>query len=64
MGAGVTTYVALIRGINLSGKKRVAMGDLEALFASLGTLWERRLKVPATTRNWRAVTKLVELANR
>ena len=26
--------------------------------------WERRLQVPATTRNWRTVTKLVELANR
>ena len=32
----MTTYVAMIRGINLGGRKRVAMGDLEALFTALG----------------------------
>jgi uncharacterized protein (DUF1697 family) len=26
------------------------------------TLWERKLKVGATTRNWNTVTKLLELA--
>jgi uncharacterized protein (DUF1697 family) len=31
-----TTWVALLRGINVGGKKRVAMSDLRALLESLG----------------------------
>ena len=30
------TYVAMIRGINVGGSKRVSMGDLRALFEALG----------------------------
>ena len=30
------TYVAMIRGINVGGSKRVSMGDLKALFEALG----------------------------
>ena len=32
----MTTYVALLRGINVSGKNKVAMAELRALVASLG----------------------------
>jgi uncharacterized protein (DUF1697 family) len=32
----VPTYVALLRGINLAGKRRVAMADLRAWLAELG----------------------------
>ena len=31
-----TTYVALLRGINVGKNKRVAMADLRALMAQLG----------------------------
>jgi uncharacterized protein (DUF1697 family) len=30
------TYAAIVRGINVGGRKRVAMKDLQALFAELG----------------------------
>jgi len=32
----VTTYIALLRGINVGGKHKVAMADLRALFADAG----------------------------
>lgn len=32
----MTTYIALLRGINLGQRKRIAMGDLRELIASLG----------------------------
>ena len=32
----MTTYVALLRGINVGGHKPVAMADLRALLAALG----------------------------
>lgn len=35
-GSGLQTYVALLRGINVGGQKRVSMADLRALFAALG----------------------------
>ena len=34
--AGMKTYVALLRGINLGSQKRVSMADLRALFEDLG----------------------------
>ena len=34
--SGMKTYVALLRGINLGSRKRVAMADLRALVESLG----------------------------
>ncbi len=33
---GLTTYVALLRGINLGARNKVSMSDLRALFESLG----------------------------
>ena len=35
MGA-TKTYVALLRGINVGGKNKIAMAELKSLFASLG----------------------------
>ncbi len=32
----MTTWVALLRGINLGSRKRISMGDLRALFETLG----------------------------
>ncbi len=32
----MTTYIALLRGINVGGKHKVAMADLKALFADAG----------------------------
>ena len=32
----MTTYVALLRAVNVGGRKSVAMADLRALFADLG----------------------------
>lgn len=57
----MTTYVALLRGINLAGKRRVAMADLRTWLAELGytdvrTLLQsgnavfRSAKQPATVR--------------
>jgi len=39
----VTTYVALLRGINMGGHKLVAMADLRALLSRLGFLEPRSL---------------------
>lgn len=36
MAARKQTYVALLRGINLGGRNRIAMADLRALVAALG----------------------------
>ncbi len=33
---GVTTYIALVRGINVGGRAKVAMDDLRRLFVDLG----------------------------
>ena len=30
------TYVALLRGINVGGKNKIAMAELKSLFSSLG----------------------------
>jgi uncharacterized protein (DUF1697 family) len=35
-GASLPTYIALLRGINLGGHKKVSMADLRTLFAGLG----------------------------
>lgn len=35
-GAGVPTHVALLRGINVGGRNKVAMADLRAVVTSLG----------------------------
>ena len=32
----MTTWVALLRGINLGSRKRISMADLRALFETLG----------------------------
>lgn len=32
----MTTYIAMLRGINVSGQNKIAMGDLRSLVASLG----------------------------
>ena len=34
--AATTTYVALLRGINVGGKNKIAMAELKSMFASLG----------------------------
>jgi len=36
MGAKVVTYVALLRGVNVVGRRVVAMADLRSLFETLG----------------------------
>jgi uncharacterized protein (DUF1697 family) len=36
MGAKVVTYLALLRGVNVVGRRVVAMADLRALFEALG----------------------------
>jgi uncharacterized protein (DUF1697 family) len=36
MGESAATYIALLRGVNLVGTRRVAMADLRALFEGLG----------------------------
>ena len=39
----MTTYIALLRGVNVGGKKKVAMGDLHEMLAGLGYLEPRTL---------------------
>jgi len=39
----MTTYIALLRGINVGGHKRVAMSDLRDLLAGLGLANPRSL---------------------
>ncbi|AWS44801.1 DUF1697 domain-containing protein [Streptosporangium sp. 'caverna'] len=62
-------YAALLRGINVNPRSRVAMSDLRALLAGLGLrrprlppLLEKRSKAPATMRNRNTVTRLPALA--
>jgi uncharacterized protein (DUF1697 family) len=46
------TYIGLLRGINVSGHKKIRMADLREEMLSMG------LDVEATTRNWRTVNIL------
>ena len=32
----MTTYISLLRGINVSGQKKIRMAELRSLYASLG----------------------------
>ena len=43
----MATHVALLRGINLAGKNKVAMADLRTLVAGLGQLIAARHAHPA-----------------
>ena len=66
------TYVSLLRGINVAGKNKIKMTDLKAGYEALGlpngygksklsnVFIEKKLRVRATTRNWKTVLKLVE----
>lgn len=64
----MTTYVALLRGINLGGRRKVAMADLRALVADLGYadvrshLQSGNVVFRADTRSAAAVEKAVEKA--
>ena len=51
----MATWIALLRGINVVGRKVVPM---KALTSDL----ERVIGVQATARNWRTVSKLLEMA--
>jgi uncharacterized protein (DUF1697 family) len=42
-GAGVARYIALIRGINVGGRQKLAMADLRAVLAGLGCTGARTL---------------------
>ena len=42
-GGAATTWIALLRGVNVGGHKQVAMGDLRALLAGLGFSQPRSL---------------------
>ena len=65
----MTSYVVLLRGINVGGHAKVAMDDLRQLFTDLGRAdvktyiyIEKRPGLAATTRGWKTVTKLHALA--
>ena len=53
----MSCYLALLRGVNVSGKNALRMEELKASLTALG------LSVPATTRNWRTVLALHALCN-
>ena len=53
-------YIAILRGINVGGRKKILMADLKGLFTN--KFFENKLKVPASTRNWKTVLKLSELS--
>lgn len=69
-------YIALLRGINVSGHKLIKMAELRTIFASMGLQQVEtyiqsgnvlanqlhKLDVPSTTRNWRTVKKLSAMA--
>ncbi len=103
-------YIALLRGINVGGKRIIKMDDLKTVLSSIGlkniityiqsgniifdypkcniqvleekmekevfiycegkyhltkisnTFFEKNLKTPATSRNWKTVTKILDLA--
>ena len=63
-----STYVALLRGINLAGRRRVAMADLRSLLSDLGYddvrthLQSGNAVFRAQTRSAAAVEKAVEAA--
>lgn len=80
------SWVALFRGINVGGHRKLPMKELAAGLEALGlrqvrtyiqsgnvvfrgdegdgrALAERCLGVAATARNWRTVTKILELAD-
>lgn len=82
----MATYVSLLRGVNVGGRRRLTMDEIASRWAGndllapgrgavylwcpdgygrtkLGnSLFERELDVVATTRNWRTVSKLVEMS--
>jgi uncharacterized protein (DUF1697 family) len=62
----VRTHVALLRGINVGGRNRVAMTELRAVISSLAytdvaTYIQSGNVVSTTVRNWATVTKLLAL---
>lgn len=66
-------YISLLRGINVSGRNKIKMAALRSLYMYLfcpngygrtklsNAFFERKLKVPATTRNWKTVTALHDM---
>ena len=81
----MTTYISMLRGINVSGKKLIKMNALRMMYENLSflnvrsavylylpngyggtkltnSLFENKLKVMATTRNWKTTKELLKLA--
>jgi uncharacterized protein (DUF1697 family) len=73
-----STYLVLLRGINVGGKNKLSMNVLVAMFIEAGRkdvrtyIWsgnvifnaskfDSKLATIGTSRNWRTVTKLLEL---
>jgi uncharacterized protein (DUF1697 family) len=54
-------HVALLRGINVGGRNKLAMRELAALSTGAGCQEVQTYDV-STLRNWRTVLKLYELA--
>ena len=52
-------YISLLRGINVSGRKKIKMMDLKVQYENL---LEKKLNVRATTRNWKTIMKLLDLS--
>ena len=61
-------YISILRGINVSGQKKIKMTDLKSLYETLGFknvvtyIQSGNVIFEATTRNWKSVLKLYELS--
>lgn len=70
----MTVYIALLRGINVGGKNMIKMAELKKVFEDVYLLFRnsirnsklannlQKLDASATTRNWKTMNKLGELA--
>jgi uncharacterized protein (DUF1697 family) len=74
-----SSFVALLRGINVGGHKKIRMQDLRDLCESIGrhiylhcpdgfartkltnNFFENKLRLTATTRNWKTVNTLSDM---
>jgi len=55
-------HIALLRGINVSGRNQIRMADLCRLVTEISpALLDRLAGSPVTMRNWRTVLKLNEM---
>ncbi len=54
------SYLSMLRGINVSGQKQIRYGKTKLS----NNFFEKKLDVLATTRNWKTIHALYEMAKK